>query len=203
MKKRITVGLFGKTHGLSRVLIKDLPGLGFAPYEINERSLLHPVGTAAVICMSAERKFQLLQQLISSLEENQIHLIFSSIAQERCFDLRMESIVRESGLPYTIVRVMNPVISPGHHHKLSWTQENAGEQIKNNEHAEPVSFEDYSQVLIHTVNRPQLLSRSFTVHASTGRSVHNWDHWFSDLIADTNIFTSSSDLSLPGSVQSV
>lgn len=213
MKNKKTVGLFGKLHGLTRKLSLDLPELGFVPFEIDAGDLAHPPGTVAVICaiagshpaknQRAPKELQSLSHLIESLRDDQIHLIFVSMAANNHpqkpllslghLDLSAETLIRESGIPYTIVRTMSAEDRPGHHHKIFWKQDFEGDQ-KGHQH--PVPWEDLAQVLVHCVNRSQALSKTFTVHAVAGEPPveslkkaanqfgDSWDHWFQGLSAD-------------------
>ena len=213
MKNKKTVGLFGKLHGLTRKLNVDLPELGFVPFEIDSGDLAHPPGTVAVICAIADshpaenqrgpKELQSLSHLIESLKDDQVHLIFVSMAANNHpetqllslghLDLNAEALVRESGIPYTIVRALSAEDRPGYHHKLSWKQDFEGDQ-KGPQH--PVPWEDLAQILVHCVNRNQVFSKTFTVHAVAGeppvesskksfnRFGESWDHWFRGLSAD-------------------
>jgi len=211
MKNKVTVGLYGKPHGLHRKLINDLTVLGFTPFEIDPGDLAHPSATAAVICTSLDlgpsesqnekKKLSGLSLLIESLREEQIHMIFVSLAARNHpetpiasfghLELRAEAQLREGGIPYTIVRAMSADDRPGHHHKLYWKQDTEGQE-KGAEH--PVPWEDLAQVLVHCVNRPQVLSKTFTVHAVVGAPPNespiqmksNWDHWFQGLNPDSS-----------------
>jgi hypothetical protein len=201
MKNKITVGLIGKLHGLHRKLLNDLPALGLTPFEMDRGDLAHPPGTAAVIFTCPDLHPDLNQRgkkephelsvLIESLRDDQVQLIFVSIAATNQpetlvtsfghLDLKAETLIRESGIPYTIVRVMSAEDRPGHHHKLFWKQGMEGKQ-KGSEH--PVPWEDLARVLAQCVNRPKALSRTFTVHAVTGTPNDNWDQWFQGLNPD-------------------
>lgn len=211
MQNKVTVGLFGKLHGLHRKLVNDLPAFGYSPMEIESDDYPTPPGTVAVICALPEHSpeendrgnkvLKRLTLLIESLKEYQTHLIFVSIAASNQpessitsfghLDLKAEKMIRESGIPYTIVRAMSAEDRPGHHHKLYWKQDMQGQQ-KGAQH--PLPWEDLAQVLAHCVNRPQVLSKTFTVHAIAGTPPHdlstgfnlneNWDHWFQGLQAD-------------------
>ena len=204
MKNKITVGLFGKLHGLHRKLANDLPALGFTPFEIDPGDLAHPPATAAVICtipdlhpnknQKGNKELHGLSLLLESLRDDQVHLIFVSIAANNQpesevthfghLDLKAEAQIRESGIPYTIVRAMSAEDRPGHHHKLFWKQVTSGQQ-KGAEH--PLPWEDLAQVLAHCVNRPQVLSKTFTVHAVAGVPIENWDQWFQGLSPDQSV----------------
>jgi hypothetical protein len=198
MKNKITVGLLGKLHGLKSKLNRDLPALGFSPFELDPRDLAHPPGTVAVIFTAGanenDRESKSLEELsilIESLRDEQIHLIYVSIAGSNHpeaevsefghLDLQAEALVRGAKLPYTIVRAMSTDDRPGHHHKIFWKQDFQGLQ-KGQEH--PIPWEDLSQVLTHCVNRTQVLSKTFTVHAIAGDPIDNWDQWFIGLIPD-------------------
>lgn len=183
MKKNNTVGLYGEVHGLSRNLIRDLPSLGFTPFKISDIGFSHPLGTVAVICLTWSDLIT-LQKLMNSLEEDQIHLVYASFEQADggSFDIKAESAIRDSGLPYTLIRVVGVQKKNGDHHKLFWSQDFPGEMTANRH---SVRWEDFSQVLCHCVNRPQVLSKTFTVHAVAGKAVHNWDEWFLGMISDS------------------
>jgi hypothetical protein len=84
MKNTTTVGLFGKLHGLTSKLNRDLHAQGFTPLEIDSRAFACPPNTAAVICTIAdqrpsenqrgEKELSELSQLIASLKNEQVHL---------------------------------------------------------------------------------------------------------------------------------
>jgi hypothetical protein len=202
MKNKITVGLFGKLHGLHSKLLNDLPALGYTPIELNLGDLAHPPETIAVICALPElhpeenrrgyKDLNSLSLLLESLRDDQVHLIFVSIAASNQpeslvtnfghLDLQAEAQIRKSDIPYTIVRAMSAEDRPGHHHKLYWKQDTQGLQ-KGAEH--PVPWEDLAQVLVNCVNRPLALSKTFTVHAVAGTPSENWDQWFQGLTPDS------------------
>ena len=201
MKKKATVGIFGKLHGLKSKLNRDLQAIGFTPFEIDTGDLAHPPGTVAVICTISDQRpnenhrgpkeLSELSLLIESLKDDQVHLIFVSIAGSNRpetlvtsfghLDLQAEELIRGAKLPYTIVRTMNAEDRPGRHHKIFWRQDLEGVQ-KGEEHAIP--WEDLSQILVNCVNRDQVLSKTFTVHAVSGDPVANWDLWFRGMNAD-------------------
>lgn len=91
MKNKVTVGLFGKLHGVQRKLERDLPSFGYVPFEIDPGDLAHPPGTVAVICANLEKQFDnnhasskglnSLRLLIESLKDDQTQLIFVSISE--------------------------------------------------------------------------------------------------------------------------
>jgi hypothetical protein len=68
------------------------------------------------------------------------------------------------------------------HRKLFWKQYFEGRQKG---HMHPVPWEDLSQILSQCVNRPEVLSKTFTVHAIAGEPEREWDRWFEDLESDT------------------
>jgi hypothetical protein len=202
MKNKITVGLLGKLHGLKSKLNRDLPALGFSPFELDPRDLAHPPGTVAIIFTIADQRpnedersikdLSELSFLIESLKDDKVHLIYVSIAGSNHpeadvtdfghLDSQAEALIRSSTLPYTIVRAMSANDRPGRHHKLFWKQHCQGQQ-KGQEH--PIPWEDLSQVLTHCVNRSQVLSKTFTVHAVAGDPIDNWNQWFLGLIPDS------------------
>lgn len=202
MKDKVTVGLFGKLHGLTTKLNEDLPLLGFTPFELDPRDLAHPPGTVAVIFTTADQRpnenkrgskdLSELSFLIESLKDDKVHLIYVSITGSNHpeslvedfgrLDLQAEDLVRGSKLPYTIVRAMNADDRPGKHHKIFWNQDFQGRQ-KGQEH--PIPWEDLSQILVHCVNRTGVLSKTFTVHAVAGDPIDNWNQWFLGLNPDS------------------
>jgi len=201
MKTKNAVGLYGKFHGLLPKLNVDLPSSGYTPFFLDKRELAHPFGTVSVICAAAdtqpnqnrrgEAELADISSLLDSLQEDRVHVIFVSVANSNRpedlvssfghLNLQTEELVRNSGLPYTIVRVMSADDRPGHHHKLFWKQDFEGQQ-KGQMH--PVPWEDLSQILIQCVNRPEVLSKTFTVHAVAGEP-GAWDHWFQGLEPDS------------------
>ena len=201
MKNKVTVGLFGKLHGLKSKLNRDLEAIGFTPFDVDSGDLAHPPGTVAVICTIADQRpsengrglkeLSELSLLIESLKDDQVQLIYVSIAGSNHpeaqvsdfghLNLQAEALIRGSHLPYTIVRAMTAEDRPGHHHKIFWKQDFEGKQ-KGQEH--PIPWEDLSQVLVNCVNRSETLSKSFTVHAVSGEPVANWDTWFRGLNPD-------------------
>jgi len=201
MKNKITVGLFGKLHGLTSKLNTDLPLL--APFEIDPSDLAYPPSTVAVICTIADshpsqnqrgsKELNELSLLIESLKDDKVHLIYVSIAGSNHpevpiadlghLNLQAEILIRSSQIPYTIVRAMSADDRPGSHHKIFWKQDFQGKQ-KGQEH--PIPLEDLSQVLVHCVNRSQVISKTFTVHAVAGDPIANWDQWFLGLNSDSD-----------------
>jgi len=202
MKNTITVGLFGKLHGLTNKLNRDLHALGFTPLEIDSRAFACPPNTAAVICtisdqrpsedQRGEKELNELSQLIASLKNEQVHLIYVSIAGSNRpeakvtdfghLDLQAEDLIRAGRLPYTIVRAMSADDRQGQNHKIYWKQSLQGSQ---NGQEHPIPWEDLSQVLVHCVNRESVLSKTFMVHSVAGEPVDNWDEWFRGLNPDS------------------
>ena len=203
MKSKKTVGLLGNLRGLNRKLNVDLPELGFVPFEIDSGDLAHPPGTVAVIC--GTENLESISRLIESLQDDHVQLVFVSMAKTNHpetqladigrLDFQAETLIRESGLTYTIVRAMGGDARPGNHRKIFWKQDLGGDQ---NGQQNPVPWEDLAQVLVHCVNRSQAISKTFTVHAVAGEppidssrvSTEYWDRWFHGLSADSPVPTS-------------